>query len=91
MIPRSMADGPAIASCPTHLPVLVLRRIRRPLELTVGNGATYQSSVAAAKSLCVLSLDPAGSPFGVRYPVSSVPIRSRLRRGLGPSTSRRSK
>ncbi len=89
MIPRSMADWPAGASSTTNLPDLFLRRIRRPIELTAENGATNGSSVAAASSPCDLSLDRAKSPLGVRYPLRSGPSRSRLRRGLGPSTSRR--
>lgn len=89
MIPHGTADWPAAASSPTNLPDLCLRRIGRPIGLAVVSCATNHASMAPASSACSLVLDPAGSHFRVRYPLRSVPIRSRLRCGLGPSASRR--
>ena len=90
MIRHSMADWPAVASSPTNLPVLLLRRIRHCIEMLVEDCATKRSSVAPANSLSDLTLDPARPPFRVRTPLRPVSIRSQLRRVLGPCTSRRS-
>jgi hypothetical protein len=89
MIPRATADWPAAAASPTDLPDLFLRRMSHPSELAKESRPANRSSDAPANPPCDLTLDPPRSPFRVCYSLGSVPIRSWLRCGLGPSASRR--